>query len=177
MLIHQTDVFLFKNELQQWCEKNYDYIGAPWFRPDKLNPNFVSAKMQQLKLVWKKNKVYANRHNKTGNGGLSLRCIRTALEVLDVVKPTLIKKYRESASHEYNEDIFWSLEAPAVLTGYRTPGLEEALHFAIEFEPEKAFAYINRELPFGCHAPLKHHPDFWRKFIPVLMKDNEGEMP
>ncbi|MDD3511336.1 MAG: DUF5672 family protein, partial [Fermentimonas sp.] len=37
MLIHQTDVFLFKPDLQYWCNKNYDYIGAPWLRPHKIN--------------------------------------------------------------------------------------------------------------------------------------------
>lgn len=36
MLIHQTDVFLFKDELQYWCSRGYDYIGAPWLYPKKL---------------------------------------------------------------------------------------------------------------------------------------------
>ena len=30
ILICQTDVFVFRDELNDWCNKNYDYIGAPW---------------------------------------------------------------------------------------------------------------------------------------------------
>ena len=36
MLIHQLDAFLFKPDLHYWCNKNYDYIGAPWLRPHKI---------------------------------------------------------------------------------------------------------------------------------------------
>ena len=32
VLIHQLDVFIFKDELNYWCNQNYDYIGAPWFK-------------------------------------------------------------------------------------------------------------------------------------------------
>src|SRR5690554_644214 len=40
ILIHQTDAFVFKNELREWCDMNYDYIGAPWLRP-KLFPDVI----------------------------------------------------------------------------------------------------------------------------------------
>lgn len=30
ILIHQTDAFVFRDELEQWCSHNFDYIGAPW---------------------------------------------------------------------------------------------------------------------------------------------------
>ncbi|RZK99245.1 MAG: hypothetical protein EOO89_31305, partial [Pedobacter sp.] len=33
LLIHQADVYVFKNELSYWCSLGYAYIGAPWFRP------------------------------------------------------------------------------------------------------------------------------------------------
>ena len=31
MLICQPDVWIFRDELRQWCEKGYDYVGAPIF--------------------------------------------------------------------------------------------------------------------------------------------------
>ncbi len=168
ILIHQADVFLFKNELASWCEKNYDYIGAPWFRPDKLNRGFLFKLLQQVKLAFKKNKVYANRHNKVGNGGLSLRKVRTALKVLEIVQPLLIKQYTHTEGPEFNEDIFWSLVAPTLLPSYTVPEMREAMQFAVEFEPAKAYEILNQNLPFGCHAPLKHDVEFWKKFIPAL---------
>lgn len=165
ILIHQADVFLFRNELHTWCEKNYDYIGAPWFRPDKLNRGFLFNALQQLKLAVKRNKIYANRYNKVGNGGLSLRKVTTALQVLATVEPSLLKQYTHSKGPEFNEDIFWSLVAPTILPTYAVPEMNEAMHFAVEFEPSKAHAVLNQHLPFGCHAPLKHEPEFWKKFI------------
>lgn len=32
MLIYQLDAWVFRNELQMWCEKGYDYIGSPFLR-------------------------------------------------------------------------------------------------------------------------------------------------
>jgi hypothetical protein len=31
ILIYQLDAFVFKDELEYWCNLEYDYIGAPWF--------------------------------------------------------------------------------------------------------------------------------------------------
>lgn len=168
MLIHQTDVYLFKDELSYWCEKNYDYIGAPWFRPDKLQNSGVFKIIEKTKIYFKKNKIYANRHNKVGNGGLSLRKIETALKVLSIIPKKLLDVYLNSKSEDFNEDIFWSLEAPLVLKEYKVPEWKEAMHFAIEFKPSIAYKYLNETLPFGCHAPLKHEVEFWKKFIPEL---------
>jgi len=32
MLIYQPDCFVFRDELLDWCAKDYDYIGAPWLK-------------------------------------------------------------------------------------------------------------------------------------------------
>lgn len=168
MLIHQADVYLFRNDLQLWCEKNYDYIGAPWFRPQYLNRGVLFRLWLQVKLAFKQNKLYGNRYNKAGNGGLSLRKTSSALKVLTTVEPSLLKKYTNDPGSEFNEDIFWSLEAPNILADYAIPDLTEALQFAIEFEPAKAYQHIGQNLPFGCHAPLKHDVTFWKKFIPAI---------
>ena len=36
MLCHEPDAFVFRDEVEQWCDSGFDYIGAPWFsgRPD-----------------------------------------------------------------------------------------------------------------------------------------------
>src|SRR3546814_12069713 len=36
ILIHQTDAFVFNNELKEWCEKDFDYIGDPWLRNNEI---------------------------------------------------------------------------------------------------------------------------------------------
>lgn len=168
ILIHQADVYLFKDELQLWCEKNYDYIGAPWFRPDKFNKNVVFCFWQQIKLVFKRNKLYAKRYNKVGNGGLSLRKVQTALQVLEKVDTSILNPYINAQGDPFNEDIFWSLEAPKIKPDFNIPEWQEAMFFAVEFYPELAYRHLGHTLPFGCHAPLKHKPGFWRKFIPEM---------
>lgn len=40
ILICQLDAYIFKDELTKWCEKGYDYIGAPWIIP--LNTTCLS---------------------------------------------------------------------------------------------------------------------------------------
>ncbi|WP_316787190.1 DUF5672 family protein [Pedobacter frigiditerrae] len=167
MLIHQADVYLFKDELQAWCEKDYDYIGSPWFRPDKLNRNALYNLVQKIKLSFKENKVYGNRYNKVGNGGLSLRKISSALKVLTIVNPSLLNKYIKAKGDAFNEDVFWSLEAPQIVE-FKIPQWEEGMEFAVEFHPAVAYKYLGETLPFGCHAPLKHNPEFWKKFIPII---------
>ena len=52
MLIYQTDAWVFRDELEYWINKGYDYIGAPFF---------LASLMAENKFV--------------GNGGFSLRKI------------------------------------------------------------------------------------------------------
>lgn len=167
MLIHQADVYLFREELAEWCNKNFDYIGAPWFRPDKLNRSKLYQQWQKVKLFFKKHKLYAQRHNKVGNGGLSLRKVSTALKVLEKVPSSILAPYIKRENHAFNEDIFWSLEAPKIVD-FKIPDWQEGMRFAVEFHPEIAYKYLNQELPFGCHAPLKYNVKFWQQFIPEI---------
>ena len=62
VLIYQLDAFVFRNELEYFCELGYDYIGAPW-------PTGV--------LVHGKEKSKVIR---VGNGGLSLRNTETFVD-------------------------------------------------------------------------------------------------
>src|ERR1700744_1519211 len=32
ILIYQLDAFVFSDQLDYWCDQDYDYIGAPWLR-------------------------------------------------------------------------------------------------------------------------------------------------
>ncbi len=63
ILICQPDAIVLKPELQQWLEKPYDYIGAPW--PKGYSLNIQTKKIPILDGVTCTAFV--------GNGGLSLR--------------------------------------------------------------------------------------------------------
>jgi hypothetical protein len=145
ILVHQLDVFVFRDELADWCARGYDYVGAPWFDVDWL---------AEARYAWPP----ATRDNVVGNGGFSLRRVAPALKLL-TERPDVAERWSG------NEDQFWSFWAPA-FTPFMMPGLEEALTFSFEVWPDRAFARNGSKLPFGCHGWSKGSClDFWR---PVL---------
>lgn len=81
ILIHQLDAYVFSNRLLEFCEYEYDYIGAPW----------IEGKFE-LELA-DKGILYV------GNGGFSLRKVDSCLRQLNKVIPERVK---------YNEDLFWA---------------------------------------------------------------------
>jgi hypothetical protein len=131
ILVHQLDVFVFRDELADWCARGYDYIGAPWFGVDWL---------AEAKHTWPPE----TRDNVVGNGGFSLRRVAPALKLLTEMP---------EAAEEWggNEDQFWAFRAPACKP-FKIPKLEEALAFSFEVWPERAFALNGSKLPFGCHG-------------------------
>src|SRR5690606_38206670 len=46
ILICQTDVYVFKDDLLKWCDKNYDYIGAPWIASPQNAWNKLMLKLR-----------------------------------------------------------------------------------------------------------------------------------
>lgn len=60
MLIYQLDCWVFRDELDEWCNKGYDYIGAPFF------------------VRW-----FSDRGLFVGNGGFSLRKISSIINYLE----------------------------------------------------------------------------------------------
>lgn len=174
ILICQTDAFVFKDELSYWCEKKYDYVGAPLFG------NIFDAKL---------------KNSKVGNGGLSLRRTQAYLDFFqgqkNVIKTKNLAKHIELQQKPYtrwlvwvlmvfgwrnrpcsvakrwmyNEDSFWSILLDNSNYALKKPSVEEALEFAFERFPSECYA-MTQKLPFGCHAWEKYqYKDFWSKFI------------
>lgn len=181
MLIYQLDAWVFKDELELWCDKGYDYIGAPWFKKDgeEYTYDFVED---------------------VGNGGLSLRKVAFCYKVLRRFKYAPIQPFREilrkSTSRNLrfiracarslgvrnnlayylsdndekikNEDGYFSLFKNSHVK-CNIPSPAEAIGFAFEVHPSYLFGLNNKLLPFGCHAYRKNEYDsFWSRYI----KDN-----
>ncbi|NDV78521.1 DUF5672 family protein [Dysgonomonas sp. 511] len=168
ILIHQADAYLFTPRLRYWCNKGYDYVGAPWYEPRKLEKyNIYKFAFDWLKPFIRREKLLRWRHfNNVGNGGLSLRNVETFIKVLSKVDKALLQMYIDNESHFFHEDIFWSLEAPGIYKPFKKPGWEEALAFSFENQPARAFEYMKEVLPFGCHAYIQCDPLFWERYIP-----------
>lgn len=161
LLIHQLDVFIFKDELLFWCNKNYDYIGAPWIANTSLISQilkpFASRNLKRRKPIF----------FKVGNGGFSLRKTKIFHEI-SLALAAEIKIQLEEKQHEIYaiEDVFWSLKVPEYFKDFSIPDYKEALGFAIDRKPALALKMNNNQLPFGCHGFNKPKVSkFWMSII------------
>jgi hypothetical protein len=174
ILIYQLDAYVFSDELDFWCRKGYDYIGAPWLRlsKEKTMPEFIDPPA-------------------VGNGGLSLRNVNSFIKkhtlkfsILSFIHlfqfiynkisyksvnnklyfiprfflrfflfllKFLFFKYNDEAN---NEDKIW---ANIHYKSGVMPSIPEAVQFSFELFPEYLFVLNNKVMPFGCHAWYNYH--------------------
>lgn len=171
MLIYQLDAYVFNDELLNWANKGYDYIGAPWLPWKKRHLSLIGRyrlSCQRFfyklfnKKVFKSDKYYAYQ---VGNGGLSLRRISKMQEITAHYK-NKINKLLDDDMPFYPEDVFLLHELTDRNFKLKKPHFKEALRFAMEERPEWAYLYNGRQLPFGCHAWChKDYCFFWKSFI------------
>ncbi|WP_181215150.1 DUF5672 family protein [Phocaeicola faecicola] len=171
LLIYQLDAYVFQDELMDWCNKGYDYIGAPFL---KLN----------REVDW----------NNCGNGGFSLRKIasfirlfehegriltwrgiwryyryRGPLHRLPMALQRFMGKHNRVADYtgawlNHNEDLFYAMLGDSTLK-WKIPSTREAMYFSFEERPSYLYRLTGR-LPFGCHAFLKNeYQEFYKEFI------------
>lgn len=163
ILICQTDAWIFRDELEQWCDAGYDYVAAPWPKRKIYDKPFIRHWLYLRRLFFKNDKriIRQQGFNKVGNGGLSLRrvdsfiasCHRHA-EVIEI--------FKRNKGTLYNEDWFWSI-IPKELN---YPTLEVALGFSFDVRPQMCFDLAGGKLPFGCHGWYKkRNIEFWKPII------------
>jgi hypothetical protein len=146
LLVYQLDCLVFRDELDEWCERGLDYVGAPWLPSEEVT--WVSEP-------------------RVGNGGFSLRRLASFVEVLDLAGAYASRwvEGRTASQFEAHEDLFWSFEAVNFKPDFRIASLEEALAFSFEVAPRQAFELAGGRLPFGCHAWASYGRDFWEPHL------------
>lgn len=161
ILLYQLDSFVFKDELKLWCEKGYDYIGAPWI----ATRNFISFLLKPFnsRSIKKRKPVFF----KVGNGGFSLRKTKSFYDISTNLAPEIKKQLEQKKGEIYtNEDVFWSLKAPKFYPEFSIPDYKEAVAFAIDRKPKIALKINNNALPFGCHGIDKPKvKNFWEPIV------------
>ena len=159
ILIFQLDAWIFKDDLNEWCNKNFDYIGAPWIGWPWVNnvAKFLTIPREIL------TKIGYSNYNLVGNGGLSLRKVRSFIFNLKLLKKPVSK-------FTYAEDYFVSFFINSYNPFFRIPTEREALKFSFDINPEESFNLNMNQLPMGCHAWPKFK-EFWASHIPGLTYD------
>lgn len=172
MLTYELDAWVFRDELLDWCNRGWDYIGAPWFA------NYAQSAPDDEPLG-------------VGNSGFSLRNTRSALRALRqrrleraiFLTKGLIKRRISPADfvssffdserfyapfNEYFEadDMFWHFMVAKQYSWFRLPDCETARAFSFESNPARLYRESGDRLPFGCHKWRLREPDFWRSHIP-----------
>jgi len=174
ILIYQLDAFVFKDELEYWCNQDLDYIGAAWvfknsFIIDEYIKNF-KAKNYLKKLAGKQNynqdlKLGLLTHKKVGNGGFSLRKVSKFVQITEIYKDWIAKIIQNNIP----EDVFWG-----ILLNLYQPNLikvgcyRQAIKFAFEMHPSYAYKLNHYKLPFGCHDFIDWEPNFWKEIMSYI---------
>lgn len=176
MLIYQLDAWVFRDELLDWCNKGYDYIGAPFYKNWGSHDNGDE--------LWS-----------VGNGGFSLRRIQYHIRLLSYKYPlsfsldikhgikcfvysilkslgihNTMRYYTNNVYDQVFEDVFITYYIPKKTKNRKLhpylPSPIEAAYFSFEKNPAYLFCLCNARLPFGCHAFEKYEFDtFWKKHI------------
>jgi hypothetical protein len=181
ILIYQLDAYVFNDDLLFWCNKGYDYIGAPFIM---LNSTSTTPVFFDFPVI--------------GNGGFSLRKVNKTFQLFNfsvmfyfffnlfvsflnilykksfiniffylfrmpalIIKKMLCFIFSKGNELSYNEDIIWSK-----LFGKhgKIPPINEAINFSFENFPEYLFLLSNNKLPFGCHN--------WNNYYNYLFYNN-----
>ena len=169
VLFYEPDAYVFRDELEYWCNKGYDYIGAPWFEglgyPDKGaeyfgvgNGGFSLRNVTNTLKIIKK----ANRYNAIFEYAQKLK-IDSILIRLGIMKK-LVNKFVTISNNNIHEDIY-IYKLSKLFDFYKIPPPDVALKFSFELLPKRLYELNNNSLPFGCHAWPKYDLNFWRPFI------------
>lgn len=168
IFIYQTDAWVFCDELEEWCKKNYDYIGAPWIPKKKYSLSYYKIYIA-LKTIYCKlfsqpnyNKLYYN----VGNGGVSLRRTYKFASEAEKRVGEIEHLMSKRAKDFYNEDVYWSITINEQDRVMNIPKWDEALKFSFDKNPQESLELNNGKLPFCCHGWTKQKMlPFWQKYI------------
>ena len=139
MCIYQLDCYIFKNEIGKWCDKGYDYVGAP-----------IISEMAGWSEVMKNGKWKPA----VGNGGFSIRKISTFKDLTNPkgefrtyynIDDEILSKVKFEDKYFCNDIIrYYDIEIP---------DWREACLFAIDMNADIFYNNFKlKELPVGCHA-------------------------
>jgi hypothetical protein len=155
ILIYQLDAFIIKNEIRKFCSYNYDYFGAPWTKKQFLSPTIKNPYL----------KKYLGKSVQVGNGGFSLRRIKSTI--------TFLEKYDSCVPlWDNNEDGFFAYYGKGD-ADYRIAPFELAKEFAFEQDPTMLHQLNGFKLPMGCHGFDKYSPSFYE----LLIKCHKNKTP
>lgn len=180
VLIYHLDALVFSDEIESWCDRNYDFIGAPWFKTDETpwvdepkvgNTGFALMRVRQfLRVLYSRKRMYGvrdelRRSRQRSGGKLEAVHFLKALRRVFFYRNNIQTHIKSILMQGMASDIFWSNNAERYLPSFRTASAAAALSFAFEVDPETCFQKTKGKMPFGCHAWERYDRKFWEPYL------------
>lgn len=184
VMFYHLDSLVFSDELAEWCVKEHDYIGAPWFKcedsPWVDNPRVGNGGFALLRVSKAIDALKARHRRLKGSRFVDLYVMWTPAFVVRWMEWLMIclpksriiqrlvvewRQFMDPAKNNRNNDIFWSDQAKYFLPDFRVAPFEEGMRFAFEVAPRKCFQINGRRMPFGCHAWARYDRKFWEPYL------------
>jgi hypothetical protein len=179
MLTYELDAFIFKDDLDYWCSKEYDYIGAPWFedndpKQNKIygpgNSGFSLRRISAIKEGIRHIHLFAPRYETVKKQVFFQKYKSAIMDVILAISSLRSLFYRENRSIQdadfmIEEDTVIVNQMPARLKNFKLAPIDDAYKFSFEVGPEVLFNLNQNCLPTGCHAWWRYNLNFWKPYI------------
>ena len=186
IFFYHLDALAFSDQLEQWCDAGFDYIGPPWLtcsdtpwvtRARVGNCGFclmrVESALKALRnryraspsMLWLD--LFTRNCDRLGPVIDLLRWLQPRFPVSKLVNRPLeeLDKMQNPGPHNVNTDIFWSDRAIRYLPEFKVASFEEGLKFGFEAAPRTCLELNGGRMPFGCHAWPRYDRKFWEPFL------------
>jgi hypothetical protein len=178
LLTYELDAFIFSDELDYWCGKGYDYIGAPWFEEyDAVKGNIlrvgnsgfslrrVQALQQGIRSIYY---VDPTRYVSIRNSKFlkkSKKFIFSNLNIIASIRSLFSKENSsiQKATILYEDRVI--ANGMLRLKNFNIAPVDEAIKFSFEVNPDILYKMNDNTLPMGCHAWWLSDLEFWKPFI------------
>lgn len=180
VLTYHLDALALSDQLPYWCAREWDFIGAPNHGTEKYlsvpcNGGFALRRVESFLRVLTSRRYAIDPE-------AYWQSIRRSTPPL--LRPLQLPKRYLKRLHRFNnvhreirlmlegpepplEDVFMVENATKYDPHFRIPSVREAVRFAFDETPRKAFELNERQLPFGAHAWYKHDRAFWAPHLLV----------
>jgi hypothetical protein len=178
ILTYHLDALVFSDQLREWCDAGYDYIGAPLKDDDGRltlvgNGGFALRRVAAFqKLLRSRRRCLAHplqawrktvRH--TGFAGHMVRLPWHILKCFGIANDMRHELRVAQRTGFFYEDLFIATRALHYDPDFLIAPLDQAFRFAFDEFPRQCFERNGRRMPFGCHAWPKYDRAFWEPYL------------
>jgi hypothetical protein len=179
ILMYHLDALVFSDQLREWCDAGYDYIGAPLRGADGPvlslvgNGGFALRRVDAFRRLLRSGRPFISNplqawQDRYRNAGLAVRLLRLpayAVKALGIANNMRYELWLGETSGTVYEDLFIAARARHYDPDFHIAPLTEAFRFAFDEFPRECFERNGRRLPFGCHAWPKYDRAFWEPYL------------